>query len=166
PVRCRPPRVRRAPTPTRPSTARAKLTPQVMRAPAPTRSAKPRCCTGWSERRRPSIGLFGIDRIDRAGPLAVKFIQQLLRRRGGAREAILQHVEEVSLVSAADVEALAAGQAGARQFENVGRDREQGAAADHGGETLFRHGVAELLTLFSGPRLDQIPGGIEADIVI
>src|ERR1700726_885663 len=65
-------------------------------------------------RLRPSIRLVRINRIDRAGPRAVVFFQQLLRRRGAARHAILQHFEVTCLVAAAGIEVPAACEACAR----------------------------------------------------
>src|ERR1700722_6563034 len=113
-----------------------------------------------------SVRVFGINRIDRAAPRAMVFRQQLLGRRGAARQAILQHFEVARLVAAVDVAMLAARQPGARPFEGVGGELEHGAAANFGGEALPRHGVAEVLPLVGGPVLDQVPRRVEARVVV
>src|ERR1700688_1526379 len=117
-------------------------------------------------RPSPSIGLFGINRIDRAAPRTVEFFKQLLRRRDAARQTAIQHVEVACLVLAVAVETPAPRHAGAGELENIRCDRKDGAAANDGGKTLSRYVVAKFLAIRGAPVLDQMPCRIERRIVI
>src|SRR5580700_5051533 len=144
PARCRMPRAGPMPMPPPPLIARGARTPPAMPTAAAKRSRRRGGSTGSISRL---IRLFRVDRIDRAGPRPAKFFQQLLRRRGAARELVLQYVEVARLILAADVEMPAPNETGAGKRKNLVRDRQRRAAAQRGGEALFRHRVAQCLAL-------------------
>ena len=57
-------------------------------------------------------------------------------------------------------------EAGARKLHSLGRQGEYGVVPHFRRQALFRHRVAQRLPFLSAPVLDQVPRGIEADVVI
>src|SRR5665811_2096817 len=115
------------------------------------------------ERRTPlrkySVGIFLENRLDRAVPVAMEFLQQFLRRRDAARNALLQRAQLARLVAAVAVEIFAARQPARGKAQRLLRQREHIAAADFGLESELGHVVAQLLPFSRTPTLDQIPAG-------
>src|ERR1700761_4934359 len=66
-----------------------------------------------------SIGLLGVDRIDRAVPWTMIFVQQILGRRFAARQALVEQIEIAAFVAAGCVSASTACEPRPREPENV-----------------------------------------------
>src|SRR5262245_1459592 len=113
-----------------------------------------------------SISLVGVNRIDRTAPLAVIFVEQVLRRRAASRDALVERIEIARLVLAGAVEALAPLQPGASELQDFHREVAHRAAGNDGAKRQFRHRIAETLPFVGIPRLDQIPSRIQRNLVV
>src|SRR5882757_9614988 len=107
-----------------------------------------------------------IRRFHRTVPGAVELLQHLLRRRAAGFDDALQRLEEAALVAAEMVDAAAPPQAGMRQHQALLGDLEQIAVLDPRLEPETRHVVAQRLALRRAPVPDDVPGAIEAGIVV
>src|ERR1035437_4372642 len=117
------------------------------------------------ERRTPlrkySVGIFLESRLDRAVPVAMEFLEQFLRRRDAARNALFERAQIARLVAAVAVEIFAARQPARGKAQRLLRQREHIAAADLGGKAEPGHVVAQLLPFLGAPAFDHIPAGVE-----
>src|SRR5450759_624495 len=104
-----------------------------------------------------SIHILLENRLDRAIPRAVEFLQQFLRRRDAAGDRFLERAQIARLVAAVAVEILAAGEPMCGEPQRLLRQREHVAAADFRLEAEFGHVVAQLLPLLRAPILDHVP---------
>src|SRR3954451_17190887 len=95
-----------------------------------------------------SVGVFLENRIDRTAPRAGILRQQLLRRRGAARDTLLQRFEIARLVASIAVEKPAPLQAGLGQSETLLGKLAHRSSTDRRLQRLRRHIVTQLLPLF------------------
>ena len=110
--------------------------------------------------------VFPIDGLHGTAPLAVEFVQHLFRRRAARIEDAFQRFEVAALVAAELVDVATPPEACMRQLQAFLRDLEQVAIPDPGLEAEARHVFAQSLTLGRGLLADQIPGRVQAFIVI
>ena len=121
----------------------------------PTRSPSTSCRRSITcrKRRRRSSRLIRSTRrksVDRACLHdAVEFLQQFLRRRDAARDALFERAQIARLVAAVAVEMLAARQAARGEPQRLLRQRQHVAVADFGPEAAHRHVVAQFLALLA-----------------
>src|SRR5665811_356398 len=122
------------------------------------------------ERRTPlrkySVGILIKNRLDRAVPVAVEFLEQFLRRRDAARDRFLERTQIARLVAAVAVEIFAARQPARGKAQRLLRQREHIAAADLGGKAEPGHVVAQLLPFLGAPAFDHVPAGTERVIIV
>src|SRR6185312_14272270 len=110
--------------------------------------------------------IFGIGRLDRTAPGTVEFIQQLFGRRAPAIDDAIERLEMAGLVAAEMIDAVAPAQTRMREHEAFLGDLEQIAVLDPRLEAKARHLVAQGLAFFRGPVLCDVPGRIEARIIV
>ena len=99
-------------------------------------------------------------------PGPVEFRQEILRRCAAAQQPLVEHPQIPRLVLARGVELFAAREPGMGEPKDLGGDFKYGATMHLRGERKFWDVVAQLLPLFRGPVLGQVPGGIERIVVI
>src|SRR5580704_154631 len=113
-----------------------------------------------------SICIFLIDPVDRTGPRAVIFPQQLLGSGLAALHDLLERRKVARLVGAVGVEVLSLREPRASERQGFAGKRAHIAAADRRREGKAWHRVAQRLPLLGGPRLDDVPGSVEAGLII
>ena len=111
-------------------------------------------------------GVLLIGRFNGAIPGSVELLQHLLRRRAAGLDDALERFEEAALVASEMIDPATPAQSGVRQDQTLLGDLEQIAVLDPRLEAETRHVIAQRLPLRRGPVPDDVPGGIEAVIVI
>src|SRR5579859_370700 len=110
--------------------------------------------------------VFRVGRFDRAAPWTIKSIQQLLGRRLARIDDAIERFQMPGLVPPEMVDAATPAQARMRERKAFLGDLEQIAVADLCLEAKPRHVITQRLALMGVPVPGDVPGGIEADIVI
>src|SRR5690349_6028484 len=111
-------------------------------------------------------GIFVVGRLDGTMPRTVEFLEKLLGGRLAGIDDAIEGLEMPRLVAAVMVDAGPAAQPGMRKRQAFPGDFEQIAVPDPGLESEARNVVAQQLALVGGPALRNVPGRIEACIVI
>src|SRR5690242_17812678 len=111
-------------------------------------------------------GIFVIGRLDGTVPRTVELLEKLFGGRLAGLDDAIEGLEMPRLVAAVMVDAGPAAQPGMRKRQAFPGDFEQIAVPDPGLEAEPRNIVAQRLTLMGGPALRNVPGCIEACIVI
>src|SRR5689334_13733418 len=111
-------------------------------------------------------GIFVVGRLDGAVPWTVEFLEQLFGGRLARFDDAIERLEMPRLIAAIMVDAGTAAQPRMRERQAFPGDFEQIAVPDPGLEAEMRNVVAQPLALMGGPGLRNLPGRIEAHIVI
>src|SRR5215510_14289516 len=101
------------------------------------------------------VSVIPINRVDRAVPRPVEFLQQLLGRGNATRDEFLHRPEIMRLVMAGAIVPATARQPLLGEPERRLGKIEHAALSDAGLEAELRHLVAQPLALGGGPVLDQ-----------